>query len=151
MLYKTLIIIKPDATRREVHRDIVNELCAVEGLSIAASLYGTLSVDVVQNLYIAHLGASFYSELIEFMRSGPCFVVALEGRDAVYRCLLHCGTNIDPDKCEPETIRSKWGTAANANSIHRSANPRDAIREISIFFPTIDLSSNLKYIMHDES
>ena len=137
MLQKTLVMIKPDATKRDIHNEILNVIGSC-GLKAVASVYGVLPMTILQQLYAEHADADFYQSLLVYISSGPCLVAVMEGRHAVAKCIEICGTNTHPDNCENDTIRGIWGISLNLNSVHRSASEAEALREIALFFPSLN-------------
>ncbi len=132
MLDTTLIILKPDAVKRKLVGEIISRI-ERKNLTIAQIEMRTLDEDILAKHYEEHVEKGFYSELVEFMSSGPVVVMEVQGRDAqlVMRTLMG---STDPATAEPGTIRGDFGILFTENLIHGSDSPESAAREISIFF-----------------
>jgi nucleoside-diphosphate kinase len=134
---RTLSIIKPDATRRNLTGQI-NARLEAAGLRIVAQRRMLLSRAQAEAFYAVHRERPFYRSLCEFMTSGPVVVQVLEGDNAI-------GTNrevmgaTDPAKAAPGTIRKDFAESIEANSVHGSDAPETADREIAFFFAEVDI------------
>jgi nucleoside-diphosphate kinase len=134
---RTLSIIKPDATRRDLTGQISARLEAA-GLRIVAQRRLRLTGAQAEAFYAVHKERPFYRGLCEFMTSGPVVVQVLEGEDAVERNRAVMGAT-DPAKAEPGTIRKDFAESIEANSVHGSDAPDTAAREIAFFFAETDI------------
>lgn len=134
---RTLSIIKPDATRRNL-TGAINMKIEEKGLRIIAQKRLRLTDDQAGKFYEVHKERPFYGELVEFMTSGPVVVQVLEGDDAVakYRDVMG---NTNPANAEPGTIRAEYAENIGANSVHGSDSSENAEREIDFFFSEIEL------------
>jgi nucleoside-diphosphate kinase len=134
---RTLSIIKPDATRRNL-TGAINEKIEQSGLRIIAQKRIRLTDDQAGRFYEVHKARPFYGELVEFMTSGPVVVQVLEGNDAVakYRDVMG---NTNPANAAPGTIRAEYAENIGANSVHGSDSDENAVREIEFFFSEIEL------------
>ncbi len=134
---RTLSIIKPDATRRNL-TGAINQKIEESGLRIIAQKRMQLTDAQAGKFYEVHKERPFYGELVEFMTSGPVVVQALEGEDAVakYRDVMG---NTNPANAEPGTIRAEYAENIGANSVHGSDSEENAAREIAFFFGEIEL------------
>ncbi|MBV9014395.1 MAG: nucleoside-diphosphate kinase, partial [Alphaproteobacteria bacterium] len=81
---RTLSIIKPDATRRNL-TGAINERFEKNGLRIIAQKRLRLSQDMAERFYAVHAERPFYRSLVSFMSSGPVVVQVLEGDNAVQK------------------------------------------------------------------
>ncbi len=131
-IQRTLSIIKPDATKRNITGEI-NALLEKTGLSIVAQKMIHLSRREAKMFYAEHEGRSFFEELVEFMVSEPVVVQVLEGENAVevYREILG---NTNPEKAASHTVRAKFALSVGENSAHGSDGVESAKREIAFFF-----------------
>ncbi len=134
---RTLSIIKPDATRRNLTGRI-NARLEAEGLSIVAQRRMRLNRDQAEKFYAAHAERAFFSDLCDFMASGPVVVQVLEGDDAVARNRSVMGAT-NPENAAEGTIRSEFGESVEANSVHGSDSPENARTEIAFFFSEMDI------------
>ena len=134
---RTLSIIKPDATRRNLTGE-VNARLEKAGLRIVAQKRLRLSRDQAEAFYAVHKARPFYNDLCSFMTSGPVVVQVLEGENAVARNREVMGAT-DPAKAAPATIRKDFAESIEANSVHGSDSPDNAKGEIAFFFAGIEI------------
>jgi nucleoside-diphosphate kinase len=134
---RTLSIIKPDATRRNLTGKI-NARLEAAGLRIVAQRRMRLSRAQAEAFYAVHRERPFYGSLCTFMSSGPVVVQVLEGENAIETNREVMGAT-DPAKAAPGTIRKDFAESIEANSVHGSDAPDTAMREIGFFFAEIDL------------
>ncbi|MBV8091996.1 MAG: nucleoside-diphosphate kinase [Acetobacteraceae bacterium] len=129
---RTLSIIKPDATRRNLTGRI-NACFEEAGLRIVAQKRLLLTEANAREFYAVHKDRPFYRDLVAFMISGPVVVQVLEGEDAVARNREVMGAT-DPRKAAPGTLRAQFAENIEANSVHGSDSPENAASEIAFFF-----------------
>lgn len=129
----TLGIVKPDAVQNGRMGQI---LAHVEkaGFRIRAARLVQLTRPEAEAFYAVHRGRPFYGELVEFMTSGPCLPMALEGPDAVAAFRTTIGAT-DPAEAAPGTIRKLFAESKGRNAVHGSDSDENAVREIGFFFP----------------
>jgi nucleoside-diphosphate kinase len=136
-LERTLSIIKPDATRRNLTGKI-NALLEGRGLRIIAQKRLQLAPAQAEQFYDVHRQRPFFKSLVEFMCSGPVVLQVLEGENAVALNREVMGAT-DPAKAAPGTIRKEFAENIEANSVHGSDSPETAAHEIAYFFSGIEL------------
>jgi len=129
---RTLSIIKPDATRRNITGKIIDRF-EQAGLRIVAQRRIHLSREQAESFYDVHKERPFYGSLCDFMTSGPVVVQVLEGEDAVAKNREVMGAT-NPADAAPGTIRADFAESLEANSVHGSDAPETAAREIAFFF-----------------
>lgn len=134
---RTLSIIKPDATRRNLTGRI-NAMFEEAGLRIVAQKRIRLTLEQAERFYAVHAKRSFYGELCEFMISGPVVVQVLEGEDAIARNRDVMGAT-NPANAKEGTVRKAYGESVEANSVHGSDAPETAATEIAFFFSDIEI------------
>jgi nucleoside-diphosphate kinase len=134
---RTLSIIKPDATRRNLTGRI-NARLEEAGLRIVAQRRTRLSRAQAEAFYAVHRERPFYESLCEFMTSGPVVVQVLEGENAIEENREVMGAT-DPAKAAPGTIRKDFAESIEANSVHGSDAADTASREIAFFFGEVDI------------
>ena len=134
---RTLSIIKPDATRRNLTGKI-NAKFEEAGLRIVAQKRIRLSMDQAQQFYAVHKERPFFGELTEFMASGPVVVQVLEGEGAVQKNRQVMGAT-NPKDAAPGTVRADFAESVGENSVHGSDAPETAAQEIAFFFSGIEL------------
>jgi nucleoside-diphosphate kinase len=129
---RTLSIIKPDATRRNLTGKI-NARFEEAGLRIVAQKRIRLTKEQAEKFYEVHAERSFFDELVAFMTSGPVIVQVLEGENAVLANRDIMGAT-NPANAAPGTIRKDFAESIEANSVHGSDSPENAASEIKFFF-----------------
>ena len=129
---RTLSIIKPDATRRNL-TGAINERFERAGLRIVAQKRIHMSKDVAGRFYEVHKERPFYQSLVDFMSSGPVVVQVLEGEGAIAKNRDIMGAT-NPANAAPGTIRKDFAESIEANSVHGSDSPETAAQEIGFFF-----------------
>jgi len=134
---RTLSILKPDATRRNL-TGAINDRFERRGLRIVAQKRLRLTTEQAERFYAVHAERPFYRSLVEFMTSGPVVAQVLEGPDAVALCREIMGAT-DPAKAAPGTIRKDFAESIEANSVHGSDSLDNALQEIAFFFSAIDI------------
>jgi nucleoside-diphosphate kinase len=134
---RTLSIIKPDATRRNLTGQI-NARFEASGLRIIAQRRVQLTTAQAETFYAEHSARGFFRDLVDFMISGPVVVQVLEGEDAVTANRAIMGAT-DPKKADPGTLRADFAESIEANSVHGSDSEAAASREIGFFFAGLDI------------
>lgn len=134
---RTLSIIKPDATRRNLTGKI-NARFEEAGLRIVAQKRVRLSRAQAEQFYAVHKQRPFFASLCDFMTSGPVVVQALEGDNAVARNREIMGAT-DPAKAAPGTIRKDFAESIEANSVHGSDSVENASTEVAFFFSGLEI------------
>lgn len=134
---RTLSIIKPDATRRNLTGKIVARL-EEAGLRVVAQKRLLLTRAQAERFYAVHAERSFFSDLCAFMVSGPVVVQVLEGENAVARNREVMGAT-NPANAAPGTIRAEFAESVEANSVHGSDSADNAAREIAFFFSETEI------------
>ena len=134
---RTLSIIKPDATKRNLTGKINSKL-EEAGLRIIAQKRIHLSKAQAGVFYEVHAGRPFYDELCEFMASEPVVVQVLEGEGAILKNREVMGAT-NPAEAAPGTIRAEFAESVGENSVHGSDAPETAAVEISYFFAGLEL------------
>ncbi|TXH34951.1 MAG: nucleoside-diphosphate kinase [Rhodospirillaceae bacterium] len=134
---RTLSILKPDATRRNLTGKI-NARIEESGLRIIAQKRIQLTKAQAEKFYEVHAQRPFYNDLVSFMTSGPVVVQVLEGDNAVtkYRDVMGA-TN--PANAAAGTIRKDFAESIEANSVHGSDSADNAKIEVAYFFSGLEL------------
>lgn len=149
---RTLLLLKPDALKRRLVGRIIQRL-EDKGLAIIGLKMTQLSEQVLARAYEAHREKPFYRPLLEFMRSGPVVVIAVEGRNAVYAVKKMAGATFGW-KAEPGTIRGDLALDQRANLVHAPDTADDAQSELDLFFKAEEFfpwpKDELKWIYHLE-
>ncbi|HEY0107747.1 MAG TPA: nucleoside-diphosphate kinase [Rhizomicrobium sp.] len=134
---RTLSIIKPDATRRNVTGAIVDRFERA-GLRVIASRRMQLSQAQAEAFYAVHRERPFFGSLVKFMTSGPVVVQVLEGENAIAKNREVMGAT-NPANAAAGTIRKDFAESIEANSVHGSDAPETAAQEIAFFFSGLDI------------
>lgn len=134
---RTLSIIKPDATRRNLTGQI-NARFEEAGLRIVAQRRLHMTRAQAEGFYAVHKERAFFNELCDFMCSGPVVVQVLEGENAITANRDIMGAT-NPTNADEGTIRKNFGESIEANSAHGSDAPETAASEIAYFFRELDI------------
>ncbi|MBN8904204.1 MAG: nucleoside-diphosphate kinase [Rhodospirillales bacterium] len=136
---RTLSIIKPDATRRNLTGK-VNAVIEEAGLRIVAQKRLHLTEKQAEAFYAVHASRPFYRDLVTFLISGPVVVQVLEADNAVAKYRDVMGAT-DPKKAAAGTIRAQFAESIEANSVHGSDSAENAANEIAFFFSGIEIAA----------
>lgn len=132
MIERTLSIVKPDGTQRNLVGKILARF-EEQGLRIAATRKSWLTRREAEGFYAVHKDRPFFGELVEMMTSGPVVISVLEGENAIARHRDIMGAT-DPSKAAPGTIRRDFAKSIGENTVHGSDSPANAATEIAYFF-----------------
>jgi nucleoside-diphosphate kinase len=136
MIERTLSIIKPDGVKKKVIGDIIRHF-EENGLRVAAMKMIYMDKRQAEGFYLVHKEKPFYNSLTDFMSSGPCVVMVLEGESAIAKNREIMGAT-DPAKADAGTLRKKYATSIEVNTVHGSDAPETAATEIAYFFSDIE-------------
>lgn len=138
MIERTLSIIKPDGVSRGLIGEVIGRLEA-EGLKIVAMKMIRMTKQEAKGFYKIHEGKPFFESVTDFMSSGPCVVMILEGDDGIsrYRKLMGA-TNYT--QAEEGTIRRDFATDIERNVVHGSDSEETAEYEIHYFFNAMEIA-----------
>ena len=131
-IQRTLSIIKPDATSRNIIGKIIDRF-EENGLKVVAGKLIHMDEAQAAGFYSEHEGRPFFPNLIEYMTSAPVFVQVLEGDNAVLKNRELMGAT-DPKNAKDGTIRKLFGVSIDKNSVHGSDSIDNAKSEIKFFF-----------------
>ncbi len=129
---RTLSIIKPDATARNITGKIITKF-EDAGLRVVAQKRVHWDETDAAAFYAVHKGRPFFKDLVAFMTSGPIVLQVLEGENAVARNREIMGAT-NPEKAEPGTIRKEFAENIERNSVHGSDSLDNAFQEIALVF-----------------
>jgi nucleoside-diphosphate kinase len=136
-LERTFGIIKPDAVAAGAIGGAI-DIIEKSHLKVIGLRYLTMSQKQAEGFYAVHKARPFFNDLVKFMTSGPCVVMALEGENAVVKYREIMGAT-DSKKAAPGTIRAKYGTDIEKNAVHGSDSPDNAKIELAYFFQSSEL------------
>ena len=134
---KTFAIIKPDAVKNEFTGKIYDRIQKA-GFNILAAKLLKMTTEQADGFYNIHRDKPFFNELIEFMTSGPCMVLALEKENAVLAWRETIGAT-NPEDALENTIRKDFATSVQENAVHGSDSDENAEKEIAFFFADSEL------------
>ncbi len=137
MKEKTLSIIKPDGVSRNLIGKVI-DCIENAGLKIASGKMIKMTKDQAKGFYRIHEGKPFFDSVTDFMSSGPCIVMVLEGDSAIskYRELMG---STDCKQAAEGTIRKLYGTDIEKNVVHGSDSQDTAAFEIGYFFNGLEI------------
>ena len=130
---RTLSIIKPDATKRNLTGKI-NAKFEDAGLRIVAQKRIHLSPAQAGKFYEVHKERPFYGELVEFMASEPVVVQVLEGEGAIAKNREVMGAT-NPANAAEGTVRQLFALPVGEHTVHGSDAPATAALDIAQFLP----------------
>ena len=137
---KTFAIIKPDAVKAGNTGKIYDRIIQA-GFHIMSAKLLKLTDEQAREFYAVHEERPFFGELIEFMTSGPCMVLALQKDNAVSSWRETIGAT-NPKDAEDHTIRKDFASNVQENAVHGSDSDENAEKEIAFFFSDGELLSN---------
>ncbi|MDR0695202.1 MAG: nucleoside-diphosphate kinase [Holosporales bacterium] len=137
MIERTLSIIKPDATMRNL-TGAINSIIESAGFRIIAQKRVKLTIEQGQKFYEVHKDRPFYDDLCRFLSSAPVIVQVLEKENAIldYRELMG---STNPINAAEGTIRHRFAVSIDQNSVHGSDAIETAANEIKFFFSEIEI------------
>jgi nucleoside-diphosphate kinase len=131
-LERTLLIVKPDALKRNLVGHIIGRLERA-GFRITDMRMVHLSPELARRFYEVHEGKPFLDGLVDFMSSGPVIPVILEKEDAISDLRQLIGAT-DPARAACGTLRQEIALDVQKNSVHASDSLENAAKEIAFFF-----------------
>ncbi len=136
---RTLSIVKPDGVESNLIGEVIGRF-EREGLRVVALKMVRLTKEQAEGFYHVHRARPFYGSLTEFMSSGPCVAMVLEGEDAIAKVREVMGAT-DPAEAAPGTIRREFASNVERNVVHGSDSPESAEFEIGFFFSSLELAA----------
>lgn len=131
----TLAIVKPDGFEKRLVGKVI-QMYEEAGLDLVAMQRMELTREKAEGFYAVHKERPFFPELIEFMTSGPCVVMAWRGEGAIDKVReINGATN--PAEAAEGTIRALWGDNIQNNIVHGSDAPETAEFEVNYYFPDL--------------
>lgn len=136
---QTLSIIKPDAVAANHIGEIIARFES-SGLKIVAAKMTHMSSKQAKGFYAVHAHRPFFQELVDFVSSGPCLILVLEGEDAISKNRELMGAT-NPKEAAPGTIRADFAKTIEKNAVHGSDGPETARMEVAYFFKNQEIHS----------
>lgn len=134
---KTLAILKPDCTRKNLTGKVISHFQDA-GFKILGMKMLKLTSDSAKGFYEIHKERPFFNDLITYMTSGPCVPIVLEKENAVEEFRKLIGAT-DPAKADEGTIRKLYADNIQENIVHGSDSNENALKEIDHFFSRKEL------------
>lgn len=128
----TFTMIKPDGVERGLVGEIISRF-EDKGMNLEKIRKLTIDEKLARRHYAEHVDRPFFSELLEFIISGPVIAMEWSGESAISICRNLMGAT-DPKEAAPGTIRGDYGIVVTNNLVHGSDGPQSAARELEIFF-----------------
>lgn len=129
---RTFAMVKPDGVEKGLVGEIISRF-EKKGLKIVALKIMKITPELAEKHYGEHKGKPFFSDLVNFITSGPVAAMVLEGENVIPTVRTMMGAT-DPKDAAPGTIRGDYALTIDENIIHGSDSPESAIREIDLFF-----------------
>jgi nucleoside-diphosphate kinase len=129
---RTFTMLKPDAVIAG-NTGAITKMIEAAGFKIIAMKKTTLTKELAGKFYEVHIARPFYTDLCNYMSSGPIVPMILEKENAVedFRKLIGA---TDPSKAAPGTVRALFAKSIDANAIHGSDSDANADIEGNFFF-----------------
>lgn len=140
MTQRTLSIIKPDATKRNLQGAIL-KMIQDAGLKIVAMKMIHMTKKQAEGFYAVHNDKPFFDSLTDFMCSGPVVVSVLEAENAIGKYREVMGAT-NPANADQGTIRKAFALDIEKNSVHGSDAPETAAEEIAYFFNQLEMAGS---------
>ena len=134
---RTLSIIKPDGVAKGLIGEVMKRF-ETAGLKIVAMKMIHMSKKEAEGFYAVHRGKPFYNSVTDFMSSGPCVVLILEGPNAIAKNRELMGAT-SPKDAAPGTIRREYASNIERNIVHGSDAPETAASEMGYFFNALEI------------
>ena len=139
MIERSLVLIKPDAMKRNLAGPIIAKF-QEKGLKPIGLKLIQMDRSLANRHYAVHEGKPFFSSLVDYIISTPIVAIVLEGEGAIALVRKTMGAT-DPAKAEKGTIRAEFGLDIQNNAVHGSDSPENAAKEIALFFKKEELHS----------
>lgn len=132
---RTLVLLKPDALRRNLIGTII-AMYEAAGLRVVDAVIGTVDEGFADRHYAEHVGKGWYPRMRAYICGGPLMALAVEGPDAVAEVRRINGAT-DPAAADPGSVRGRFATCVEENLVHGSDSPVSAARELALWFPRL--------------
>ena len=132
MAEQTLIIVKPDAVKRNLVEEILSRF-EKKGFTISKQKMLNFTLEMAEQFYSAHKSKPFFDELVSFITSGDVVAAIIERDNAVSLTREIIG-NTNPKEASAGTIRGDFGISITENSIHASDSRESFDKEVNVIF-----------------
>lgn len=134
---RTLMLVKPDAVKRNLEGKIIAHV-QEKGFKLVALKKLKLTKQQAEKFYYVHKERPFFDELTDFMSSGPIVAMVWEGENAISKIREIMGAT-NPEEAEEGTLRKLYGTSIGENAVHGSDSKESAAYEIPFFFSELEI------------
>ena len=136
----TLVIIKPDGLQKSLTGNILSRLSETKLMIIGCKIK-FVSRELAEAHYCHMKDKPFFEEIVQYLmgefHTKRVMAMVYYGDDAIQKVRKACGAT-NPEEAEPGTIRGSFGRITTKgiyeNVIHASSDPKDAEREIKLWF-----------------
>ena len=132
MTEQTLIIVKPDAVKRNLAEEILSRF-KKKGFSVSKQKMLNFTTEMAKQFYSVHSSKPFFDELVSFITSGKVVVAIIEG-DNVINVTREIIGKTNPKEADAGTIRGDFGISITENSIHASDSSESFDKEVNVVF-----------------
>jgi nucleoside-diphosphate kinase len=139
MIERSLVLIKPDAMKRNLAGPIIARF-QEKGLKPIGMKLLHMDKALANRHYAVHQGKPFFNDLVAYITSTPIVALVFEGEGAIQLVRKTMG-GTDPAKADKGTIRADFGIDIQNNAVHGSDSPENAAKEIELFFKKGELHS----------
>jgi len=129
---QTLVIVKPDAVKRNLAEEILSRF-KKKGFRISKLKTFNFTVEMAEQFYSVHRSKPFFGELVSFITSGTVVAAIIEG-DNVINVTREIIGKTNPKEASQGTIRGDFGTGILENSIHASDSRESFDKEVNVVF-----------------
>ena len=129
---KTFFMVKPDGVKRNIVGQVIDRV-EQEGFKISKMKMMTISSELAEEHYGEHKDKPFFTDLVEFITSGPVVAMQVEGENVVMQIRNLMGAT-NPSDATPGSIRGDLATELDKNVVHGSDSDESAERELNLFF-----------------
>jgi len=129
---QTLIIVKPDAVKRNLAEEILSRF-KKKGFSVSKQKMLNFTTEMAKQFYSVHSSKPFFDELVSFITSGKVVVAIIEG-DNVINVTREIIGKTNPKEADAGTIRGDFGISITENSIHASDSSESFDKEVNVVF-----------------
>ena len=133
---RTLVLVKPDGVVRGLVGEVISRI-ERKGLRLVALRLRTVDRGLAEQHYAEHDGKPFFTDLLEFITSGPVVAAVVQGPRAVTAFRQLAGATDPVEKAAPGSIRGDYALETQNNLVHGSDSPESAAREIKLWFPDL--------------
>ncbi len=134
---KTLSIVKPDGVEKNVIGEVIRRFESKD-IKVVGIKMVKLSKEQAEGFYAVHKERPFFGSLTDFMSSGPCVLMILEGENVIPRARKIMGAT-NPEEADNGTIRKDFASDIEHNIVHGSDSPESADYEINYFFNQLEI------------